>query len=180
MHRIDWMRLNMSDVSVVSDLVTENLDLIVFNQNSRGISVNYFDDHTVDLPFWNQKLFADCQFGYYILKKLQPRTHKNTKVVWITSGLAHYMEPRWCEFAGYGMSKNAALYVMKGFSMQKSHDGIFFAVDPDPLLSDAYEKDAATLGKLIVNAPAYFNGNIVNKEGKLWMWGQSWGHPNNP
>jgi hypothetical protein len=166
-HKINWIQSN--EKSIKELVVTEEYDLIFFNQNSGGgpggEDFSPLRDYTVE--HWNIHNWINCQLPYTVIKHLSSVITEKTKIGWMLTGLITGNDTNLYQYAGYASIKSTNLHIMRGFS--KFHKGIFFAINPIWFPIEDYKKDAKQISNIIERLEIKDTGKSFMKDGADWI-----------
>lgn len=166
--KINWSKFALRELDrVIYQTLTSdrNLDLIVFNQNSKAGPNNpdFFNPKLLTCLYknWIEGYRTDCMIPYYVIHKLTARIHAGTKVCWMFSSLINdYIATDIDRHASYRGMKLTNYFIMQAFS--QSHPGIFFGVDPGHTTRENRKIKAPKIVNFIQSADANTSSKIYN------------------
>lgn len=168
-HKVDWNTLSLSDLdTIVANLSNDTYDLIFFNQNSGGGPNDRYFAPGLDasLEGWNKSFWVDCQLPYYLIKKLESKITKQTKIGWMLTGLINSEQSEQWKYGGYASAKTANLHLMRSFSQYNT--GIYFCVQPIWFPPGEELDDCKRIYDVIKNLTPEDNSRILMKDGSEW------------
>lgn len=166
--KVNWGDITFEDLYCdgnVPEWLRTSYDIIIFNQNPKGPSLDSDNIHELSgkIDNWDRAMFNGVYLPYIVISILREYMTPSTKVCFILSGIIDDQNKNMWKWPVYAGTKSSILHLMRYFSQHLT--GTYVAVNPYKLSTETYCDDAEQILSLLSTIDSTHNGKYLGKDG---------------